>query len=225
MILSEAAALLGEQSKYFLDVYKLYNYRDEQLLKDYLDFVCTEPVEWMRGFPARLRNISSFAKPKTALIKLLKHETVQTTLGREYVQKVYDVVWKTYKQHAEIIVAKREAKHDAKPQADSMLGSARESSRESILDQMEERTGEPRIPHMSLCDLDNDAESVHSVRRPRSMIVAPVMLAPATGTNWERKYRIVEAAYRGLLEHYKSTHPGLAESALMLLDAISSSDV
>lgn len=221
MILSEAAALLGEQGKYFLDVYKLYNYRDDQLLKDYLDFVCTEPVEWMRGFPARLHNISSFAKPKTALIKLLKHEAVQAALGEEYVQKVYNVVWKTYKQHAETIVAKREAKHDARPQADSTRGSVRES----ILDQMEERAGGSHTPHMGVYDLDNDAESVHSVRRPRSMIVAPVMLAPATGTNWERKYRIVESAYRGLLEHYKSTHPGLAESALMLLDAISSSDV
>jgi hypothetical protein len=219
MILSEAAALLGEQGKYFLDVYKLYNYRDDQLLKDYLDFVCTEPVEWMRGFPARLHNISSFAKPKTALIKLLKHEKVQTALGHEYVQKVYDVVWKTYKQHAESIVAKRESK----PQADSTRGSVRES----ILDQMEERAGGSHTPHMGVYDLDNDAESVHSVRRPRSMIVAPVMLAPApaAGTNWERKYRIVEAAYRGLLEHYKTTHPGLAQSALMLLDAISSSDV
>jgi hypothetical protein len=217
MNLIEATALLGEQGKYFLDVYKLYNYRDDQLLKDYLDFVITEPVEWMQGFPARLHNISSFAKPKTALIKLLKHETVQAALGQEYVQKVYNVVWKTYKQHAEAIVAKREAKSRTVD---------KDSIRESILDQMEERTGEPHTPHMSVHDLDNDAESVHSMRRPRNITVAPVMLAPASGGgSWERKYRIVEAAYRGLLEHYKATHPGLSESALMLLDAISSSAV
>lgn len=219
MNLIEATALLSEQGKYFSDVYKLYNYRDEQLLKDYLDFVITEPVEWMRGFPARLHNISSFAKPKTALIKLLKHETVQTALGTEYVQKVYNVVWKTYKQHAEDIVEKRESK--SRPVDNSI--------RDSILDQMDERTGVPnalhtqQIPHMDVCDLDNDAESVHSVRRPRSV---PVHTGGANGViNWERKYRIIESAYRRLLEEYKTTHPGLAQSSLMLLDAISSCDV
>ena len=72
MNLSEATALLGDSNRHFVDVYKLYNYTDTTPLKTYLEFVRNEPVEWMRGFPHKLRTHTTFALPKTAMIKLLK---------------------------------------------------------------------------------------------------------------------------------------------------------
>ena len=60
----------------------------------------------------------------------------------------------------------------------------------------------------------DDLESVHSIKLERS--VAPV-------GDWERRYRVLEAAYRELLASQFITHPGLAASAARLLDALSSS--
>ncbi len=113
MKLSEAYTLLVEDGvsdnhRYFAEVYKLYQFRDDQTLKEYLDFIVNEPVLWFRGFPAKLTTKTSFSKPKTAIIKLLKHDSVVDTLGEQYVQKVHDVVWKTYKQHHEEILESRQ---------------------------------------------------------------------------------------------------------------------
>jgi hypothetical protein len=85
MNLGSATALLGDSGRHFMDVYKLYNYRDDMTLKAYLDFVKNEPAEWMRGFPQKLRTRTTFALPKTAMIKLLKLPAVTDAFGADYV--------------------------------------------------------------------------------------------------------------------------------------------
>ena len=107
MNLDAAMALVGDHGRYLSDVYSLYNFQKSHLLKDYLDFILHEPVAWLMGFPTKLSTPSGFAKPKTALIKLLKHTDVKTALGDEYVKKVHDCIWQTYKSHATEILAKR----------------------------------------------------------------------------------------------------------------------
>ena len=99
MKLVEAYSLLEGQKRVLSDVAKHYNWKDDSELKDYLDFVLHEPVQWMKGYPANYALGSpGFAKPKTALVKLLKNEVVKTDLGEEYTKKVRDAVWTTYKQ-------------------------------------------------------------------------------------------------------------------------------
>ncbi len=99
---------IADNCRYFSELYKYFQFRDEQLLKEYLEFIIQEPVDWIRGFPTKLTTKTSFSKPKTAVIKLLKKAPVQTALGSAYVDKVHDVIWKTYKQHWEAILADRE---------------------------------------------------------------------------------------------------------------------
>jgi len=113
MNLAAAAELLGEHSRYFSEVYKNFSFKDEQGLKDYLDFIVHEPVEWLKGFPAKLKTANTFARPKTIMVKLLKLSSVRTALGEEYVDGVYDVVWNTYKKHAEAILLNRNKSHVA----------------------------------------------------------------------------------------------------------------
>jgi hypothetical protein len=199
MLLSDSVALLGDQGKHFSDVYKLYEYRDDQLLKDYLDFVIHEPVEWMRGFPAKLVTKGAFSKPKAALIKLLKQETVIDALGEEYVKRVHDVVWAAFKKHAEDILAKR-----------------RPNSAVSVLDQLDGGASVQSALHHEE-DID-DIASVHSVRLPREPRQS--RLVPST-SNWEQRYRVLELAYREMLVDLSIHHPGAARSALTLLDALS----
>ena len=71
MNLATATALAGSQARYVSEVYKVFQYKDDQTLRDYLDFVIHEPVEWLKGFPAKLTTKGAFSRPKTALLKLL----------------------------------------------------------------------------------------------------------------------------------------------------------
>ena len=74
MNLDDACKLLGAQGRVFAEIYKLYGFKDDRSLKDYLDFVIHEPVEWLKGFPSKWDTRASFGRPKTALIKLLKED-------------------------------------------------------------------------------------------------------------------------------------------------------
>jgi hypothetical protein len=172
MKLMEATDLLGGQARYFSDLYKLYDFKDDQLLKDYLDFITHEPVEWMKGFPAKLTQKGSFSRPKAAVIKLLKHNDVVQALGEDYTQSVYDVVWNTFKKHVDTIVAGRQ--------------------NSTVMEQMDEndsQSSEPVPPHLVLMEDTESVRSSHSVRAPKR-----------STTDWERKYRVLEKAYTQLLE-------------------------
>lgn len=172
MNLSDATGLLGNQARYFSDVYKLFDFKDTQNLKDYLDFIVHEPIEWMKGFPARLTQKGSFSRPKASIIKLLKHTNVIQVLGKEYTQNVYDIVWNTFKKHVDTILTARQVKD--------------ESDEDSV------QSAEPVPPNLFIME---DAESVrsnHSVRAPKRVVAAAT-------TDWEAKYRVLEKAYIALL--------------------------
>ena len=81
MKLSECTTFLGDSGRYFSAVYEEFKFKDDDLLKDYLDFVLHEPVEWIKGFPLKLRTRLSFAKPKAAMIRLLKTPEILTELS------------------------------------------------------------------------------------------------------------------------------------------------
>ena len=112
MKLIDAYNLLAEDGvadnhRYFAEVYKQFQFRDDDTLKDYVDFILHEPVHWMRGFPAKLTSKTAFSKPKTAVIKLLKKTAVMEDLGVEYAAEAQATVWDTYKIHHEEILKER----------------------------------------------------------------------------------------------------------------------
>jgi hypothetical protein len=102
---------VADNHRYFAEVFKFYNFKNEDLLKDYIDFILHEPVHWMRGFPAKLTTKPAFAKPKTAVIKLLKKPSVIAELGQEYADRAHDAIWKTFKKEHEAILNERSATH------------------------------------------------------------------------------------------------------------------
>jgi hypothetical protein len=112
MKLKDAYALLHESGnadhhRNFAMIFKHYNFDDDTDLKDYLDFVESETLEWYKGFPAGFLTKEQLGKPKTALIKLLKAADVKTALGAEYVAKVHKKVWDTFKHNVESIAQER----------------------------------------------------------------------------------------------------------------------
>jgi hypothetical protein len=104
MKLSDATTLA---SPAFKEVYRLFNFNDDDELKDYCDFVLHEPVEWMRGFPASWKSTTMFSKPRAAFHKLMKSDAVVQDLGAAYCENVHNVVWKSFKEHMTAILEKR----------------------------------------------------------------------------------------------------------------------
>lgn len=98
---------IADNHRYFAELYKLYGFTDDKLLKEYLDFIDHEPVAWMRGFPSKLTTRLAFAKPKTAIIKLLKKQSVIQALGADYIAHIHDKVWSTFKNNVDAIMATR----------------------------------------------------------------------------------------------------------------------
>lgn len=107
MKLSAAAELCEANARYFTEVYKLFNHKDDDDLCAYCEFVIHEPVEWMRGFPAKWKTASNFGRVRAAFHKLLKADTVESELGADYCRRVHEIIWVTFKEHMDAVLEKR----------------------------------------------------------------------------------------------------------------------
>jgi hypothetical protein len=164
MNLKDAVALLeSTHSRIFAELYKHFNYKDDALLSDYLDFVVHEPREWMRGFPASWKSASMFGKPRAAFHKLLKDERVVTALGAEYVCRIHDTIWHAFKEHTDSLLEERggkKATNTPTPHSTPALPALPALPvNETVLDD--------DVASLPLLD---DVESVHSVKKPRMAI-------------------------------------------------------
>jgi len=202
MNLETATKLLEGSARYFSEIYKLYEFKEEQLLKEYLDFIIHEPVEWLKGFPSKLTQKGSLSRPKAAIIKLLKMDTVIQDLGEEYTKKVYNVIWITFKEHVDTIVAYRTKKQEVGSSSSSPIEPVPPILRNEYVDLGDDNEDETKL-HEDTKEVE--CESVHTVCTKHVL------------TYWERKYRILESAYVQLLKGDRE------ESTAILLRAFSES--
>lgn len=232
MKLSECTTLLGDSGRYFSAVYEEFKFKDDDLLKDYLDFVQHEPVEWIKGFPLKLRTRLSFAKPKAAVIRLLKTPEILTELTGAYCSRAHDVVWDTFKKHGDTILDARLKKGlvgagdtegaEGAPEGDEVeeapappvpsvpsVPSVPET-KPAPKTEMETTAAETNELFMEVADITQDAESVKSEPTP--------LPKDSKDDKWERKYRIVSAALRAVIEH----PDGLNKALIILLDSLES---
>jgi hypothetical protein len=209
MKLSECTTLLGDSGRYFSAVYEEFKFKDDDHLKDYLDFVLHEPVEWIKGFPLKLRTRLSFAKPKAAVIRLLKTPEILTELSAAYCSQAHDIVWDTFKKHGDEILEARlkkglvgagEQEGDEGPTLAIKPNTTSERAMDSTATEPPTRAAETNELFMEVTDISQEAESVKSVPEDK----------------WERKYRIISAALRAVIEH----PDGLNKALLILLDAL-----
>lgn len=178
MLLKNAGALLASNERYFTVVYEAFKYKGEDLLRTYIDFIVREPVEWIRGFPLKLRTRASFAKPKAAIIKLLKTGNVLEALGAEYCSSAHDVVWDTFKKHGDIILNARLA----------TCGGA------ATVAETNELVLEETVPAAAANVIDG-IEEVTDISG--STVTVPVV------SPWERKYRILQSVVISMLHDYR----------------------
>jgi hypothetical protein len=180
MQLAEASATLGENNRDFTDVYKHYQFRDNQLLKEYLEFISHEPAAWFKSLPAKYSG-KNITKPKTALFKLLKHSQVISGLGAAYTKTVHDVVLAAYKKRDQA----------STPIENMLVSSVSESA------SISSESGPALVIEESL---DDDAVSIHSVKKPR-------------------RTDLLETVLMQVLSHHKENP--LYETVLTLLKAAS----
>jgi hypothetical protein len=195
MILSAAAALLGDQARVFTDVYKQYAFRDEQPVSEYLEFVLHEPVAWFEGLPGTMKSKASIARPKTAVCKLVKCAEVIAALGAEVCEQVHSVLWATFKAEAERIAAKRSGHEIAE------TGTVTPSIEHYLTQDVQD---EPLLEVNEIHMDASDAASFHSVKGKRTMSV-------------EDKYKVVDNALRLMVRNDLS---GSGACINALLDAL-----
>jgi hypothetical protein len=200
---------VSDNPRYFAEVYKGFQFNDEDSLADYIDFIVHEPVHWMRGFPAKLTTKTSFSKPKTAVIKLLKKPAVQEDLGADVAETAYGVIWNTFKKEHETLLKEREGTRPFRTVVEHM------DRRSDIGAAAPEETRSDVGSYESL----EDIEPVPEVRQP-SLTVTP----------WSHAEEIPDAAppqdnrivtLKAALLHMTATLPdGVASAFRVLVNAL-----
>ena len=201
MLLKNAAALLGSNERYFTVVYEALKYKNEDLLRTYIDFIVREPVEWIRNFPLKLRTRASFAKPKAALIKLLKTSNVLEALGAEYCSTAHDVVWDTFKKHGDDILNARIAVGGAAPEENELIAE------------------KPVVTAAGVAPFA--AGAIDGIEEVTDISGAGV--SPAVASPWERKYMLLKTVVCMMLSDYQNQHAGLAGAVHVLINTIENS--
>lgn len=89
MNIQETSAFLTENSKpiindYFQKQCRIFNLNSTSPLKDYLDFINSDPVHWFNSLPTDLQSKSAFHKYKEPIYKLLKHTKIHELYGNDY---------------------------------------------------------------------------------------------------------------------------------------------
>jgi hypothetical protein len=162
MKLSAAAEICEANARYFTEVYKLFNYKDDDDLRAYCEFVIHEPVEWMRGFPAKWKTSSNFGRVRAAFHKLMKADAVESDLGADFCHRVHEIVWETFKEHMDAVLEKRNKGSTAAPPS----ASTKTKASDPVISILETFGDDAASDILSAPDSDNDSDSLDAESLP-----------------------------------------------------------
>jgi hypothetical protein len=221
LTLKDATDVLGDASRFFVAVYEEFKFKETDLLKGYLDFILHEPVEWIKGFPLKLRTRLSFAKPKAAVIRLLKVPVVIQSLGMEYCSKAHDVIWDTFKKHGDTILEARVKK--------GFVGAGEATAAEQVSESgSEPPSGEQVLQNTLILEENSDMPvEVEDISEPPTMTVRHAVVGEGK-KDWERKFVVLAAAFRAMLSdqvkdsmyNHEKKPTGIAQATLILIEAL-----
>lgn len=245
MKLSEVCVLLGDQSRYFADVYTQFQFKDDQDIQEYFDFILHEPIEWLKGFPSRLLKKGTFSRPKTATIRALKLSEVVQALGEDYTKKVHTLVWRTFKLHADGILQVRNKPNtipvfqqitDAESIVENEILEHQSLSNHSESDgEGENGEGEGGGDREGEGEGDEEGDDRKVVREGRKKGTEKGMEKGTKKRNgergsatnaitvpWETKYRVLDSVLQSVLEDTPNLPQGCQKAFRTLLSAFSS---
>lgn len=218
---------IADNQRYFAELYKHFQFGDQDRLKEYLDFIVQEPVQWIHGFPTKLTTKTSFSKPKTAVIKLLKKEAVLKALGKQYVEQVHDTIWTTYKQHWEDVLKQRERIRPVRVsvldhfEAESLASQPTPSLPRQLSErELPDTASEPDL-HLTFEEEPPEIPSpppapTLSPLAP-AVPAAPASLAPCSTTSQEQRIQIL----KDVIQKLSSTlEPSVSDAFCLLLSCV-----
>jgi hypothetical protein len=211
MLLKNAGALLGSNERYFTVVYEAFKYKGEDLLRTYIDFIVREPVEWIRGFPLKLRTRASFAKPKAAIIKLLKSTNVLEALGAEYCSTAHDVVWDMFKKHGDDILNARLR----------VAGGVTEEN--ELIPEGEATAAATAVATAAATAVAVAPVAIDGIEEVTDISGANV--APKVVSQWETKYLLLKSVVFMLLSDYQHQQPGLTATVHTLITTLETANL
>jgi hypothetical protein len=204
MKLNDAAILCEGNNRAFAEVYKLYNFKDDDDLRAYCDFVMHEPAEWMSGFPAAWKSATMFSKPRAAFHRLLRAPAVVEELGEGYCEQVHSVIWTAFKNFMTGILEKR-AGTSVADDTHSTASSEDDNSHltaESVGSADEELPPVPPVPpHVLKAKMAPTA--VRRAAPPKNSVVYAAAAAAAApemaALDYKQKYEVTHRALMTLL--------------------------
>jgi len=111
MNLEQAAKLVDEKDSklYFTRIHNNFGFKYDANLVDYLEAIQKDPIKWFENFPGEIKSATSFAKPKTVIIKVLKNDEVHNGCGDRLCRDLLDNITRTFKTEEKNILKRREA--------------------------------------------------------------------------------------------------------------------
>jgi hypothetical protein len=96
-----------EHVKYLKDQLKHFQRAQESPLKEYLDIINNNAIEWLQSLPKGVKSKSTFHKYKAPLYVLLEHQDVINAYGYNYCTSVLKNVKQAFKDNIDKIISER----------------------------------------------------------------------------------------------------------------------
>ena len=74
---------------------------------DMIETIVNDPKEWFHAFPQNLRSPSALAKPKAAVLSLLRHNTVRRVYGDSFCDANITAIEKAWRENKSELIASR----------------------------------------------------------------------------------------------------------------------
>lgn len=97
----------SEHVKYFKEQLKHFQRGSETSLKDYLDIINNNAVEWLHSLPKGVKSKSTFHKHKAPLYAILEHKDVIDAYGYNYCTTVLRNLKQAFKNNIDKILNER----------------------------------------------------------------------------------------------------------------------
>jgi hypothetical protein len=97
----------ANHQKYLRATCRHVRINEQRTLADMIETIVNDPREWFHAFPKELKAASALAKPKTAVLTLLRHDTVRRVYGDEYCDRNLMAIDTAWKKHKNEVIASR----------------------------------------------------------------------------------------------------------------------
>jgi hypothetical protein len=175
---------------YFKKQIVLFKVEPTSKLKDYLDIINDDPVQWLSSLPDDLTCKSAFHKYKEPIYKLIKHTKLHEDYGENYCVNLMNNIKQAFTINCQDIIDKR--KNSKKPVETITLDDNSSSETES------DDGSELDIDTLEPTDKTNKKDTQHTQIENNNELTNKIQLL-------QDKLVMQEKYYESIIEYYKTS--------------------